>query len=48
MGDKIYDEVGEDKITELNDELAGSDEFPKELIAPWPRPARSAFLPETS
>ena len=34
MGDKIYDEVGEDKITELNDELAGSDEFPKELIAP--------------
>lgn len=34
LGEKIYDEVGSDKITELNDEMAGSSKFPKDLIEP--------------
>ena len=34
MGDKIYDEVGADRITELNDKLVDSGNIPRELIDP--------------
>ncbi|MCB1029643.1 MAG: hypothetical protein KDB24_17960 [Microthrixaceae bacterium] len=33
LGEKIYDEVGDERINELNDELEG-DEFPQELVEP--------------
>ena len=33
LGEKIYEEVGDDRINELNDELEG-DEFPEELVEP--------------
>jgi hypothetical protein len=34
MGDKIYDEVGAERITELNDKLVDSGNIPRELIDP--------------
>lgn len=34
IGENIYDEVGEDRMNELNDEMDDSTTIPKELIGP--------------